>query len=140
MTVKDIVTILVPVMVALISGLYAYLQTRKSSSVEDGKLSLAGYESLNKSQATEIDRIRADREEDRKNFHDERIRDRAEIDELKQRLREVTRKSEQQSDRFNDLVRWTRQITRIFNDPGLIRILAASDVHIPPPPTWTDET
>jgi hypothetical protein len=58
MTAKDFVTILVPVMVALISGLYAYLQTRKSSSVEGGKLNLSGYESLNRSQAAEIDRLR----------------------------------------------------------------------------------
>jgi hypothetical protein len=127
MPTKDIVTILVPVVVALITALYAYLQTRKTTAVEDGKLSLSRYESLNKSQAEEIDRIRADRAED-----DERHR--AKIQELEQRLRGC----EQVKDQFDDLMRWTRQVTRIFNDPGIIRILAASDVHLPPPPSWPD--
>jgi hypothetical protein len=129
MTAKDFVTILVPVMVALISGLYAYLQTRKSSSVEGGKLNLSGYESLNRSQAAEIDRLRADRLEDQE-------RSSARISELERRLNQVTSDCETVKDRFSDLMSWARQVTRIFNDPNISRILAANDVHLPPPPSW----
>ena len=42
MTLRDVVTIMVPVLVAVVSGLYAYLQTRKTSNVEDRKLDLSG--------------------------------------------------------------------------------------------------
>jgi hypothetical protein len=132
MTAKDVITILVPVLVAFVSGLYAYLQTRKSSSVEGGKLNLSGYESLNKSQAAEIERLREDRTEDLERFSQQRQADREEIEKLKTRLAEC----ETVKDQFDDLMRWTRQVTRIFNDPGIIRILAASDVHLPPPPSW----
>jgi uncharacterized protein HemX len=132
-TAKDIITILIPVMVALITGLYAYLQTRKTSGVEGQKLNLTSYESLNKSQAEEINRLREDRAEDQKAA-------RAEIEELRGRLAEVSRKCERQGARFEDLMQWTRQVSRILNDPGMIRILSASDVHIPAPPTWPDET
>jgi hypothetical protein len=125
MTAKDFVTILVPVMVALISGLYAYLQTRKSSSVEGGKLNLSGYESLNRSQAAEIDRLRADRLEDQE-------RSSARISELERRLNQVTSDCETVKDRFSDLMSWARQVTRIFNDPNISRILAANDVHLHP--------
>jgi len=133
MTARDIVTILVPVLVALVSGLYAYMQTRKTSSVEDRKLDLTGYESLNKSQAAEIDRLRADRIED-KDAH------RVELEELKKRLAEVRQKCTTQQQRFDDLMAWTRQMTRILNDPGIIRILSATDMHVPPPPTWPDDS
>lgn len=140
MMVKDIITILVPIMVALITGAYAYLQTRKTSGMEGQKLNLTSYESLNKSQASEIERLREDRAEDRKLFEEERAEDRRQIEELRQRLTTVTEKCDSTTEKFNDLVRWTRQVTRVLNDPGVVRILAATDVHVPPPPTWPDGT
>jgi hypothetical protein len=131
MTLRDVITILIPVLVAMTSGLYAYLQTKKTTSVEDRKLDLTGYESLNKSQAAEIDRLRNDRSEDQTSH-------RSEIEELKNKLTAITNRCQNQEDRFNELMLWTRQVARILNDPGVIRILSANDMHIPPPPTWPD--
>jgi cell division protein FtsB len=128
MTPKDFITILVPVMVAVVSGLWAYLQVRKNSSVEGRKVDLSGYESLNKSQAAELERLSKKSDEDE-----------AEIAKLRKELNEIRDKCDETSFRFNQLSRWTKHVSRIFNDPGIVRILSSSDVHIPPPPSWDDE-
>jgi hypothetical protein len=132
MTLRDLVTILVPVLVAVVSGLYAYLQTRKTSNVEDRKLDLSGYESLNKSQAAEIDRLRADRLEDQ-------AAHRSEIEELRAKLATANRKAMVRAERLDDLMAWGRQVSRILNDPGIRRILGATDLHVPPMPSWPDD-
>lgn len=128
MTTKDFITILVPVMVAIVSGLWAYLQVRKNSSVESRKVDLSGYESLNKSQAAEIERLSK-----------EHLNDEEEIKKLRAELNTVRDKCDDTTFKFNQLARWSRHVSRIMSDPGIVRIMAASDVHMPPAPSWDDD-
>jgi flagellar motility protein MotE (MotC chaperone) len=87
----QVVALVVPIVVAVVSGAFAYVQARKiadrNASLETRKIDLSEYESLNRALRDEIDKLRTDRVEDANRHREEIARISSEIRDLEERAR-----------------------------------------------------
>jgi hypothetical protein len=108
----------VPVLVCLIASFFTYRQavrvSDKTAKTEGRKSDLAEYESLNRAQAAELDRVRADREEDRARYVE--------------RLALVEQ-------RALSLEQWVEDVVAILRRPQVAAILQDEGVMVPAAPT-----
>jgi flagellar motility protein MotE (MotC chaperone) len=134
----QVVALVVPIVVAVVSGAFAYMQARKiadrNARLETRKIDLAEYESLNRALREEIDKLRTDRIEDANQFREEITRVSAEIRNLEERARQEHRRVVELEQMMGRQVAWSQRVLSILREPEVARLLAAGAVVIPPPP------
>jgi flagellar motility protein MotE (MotC chaperone) len=134
----QVVALVVPIGVAVVSGAFAYTQARKiadrNARLETRKIDLSEYESLNRALRDEIDKLRADRIEDANQFREEITRVSAEIRNLEERARQEHRRVVELEQMMSRQVSWSQRVLSILREPEVARLLAAGAVVIPPPP------
>lgn len=147
-TILQGLSIAVPLLVALVGGVFGYRsqakQADRGADVEGRKLTLAEYEALNRSLAAEIDRIRTDRRED-----EERMQTR--LGALEQRLEVLEAERRQHAQladeverglnrRIEQHVQWERTVLRILRMPNVAALLESGQIVIPTPPPGAEDT
>lgn len=127
----QLLSVVAPILVAAIGGLFGYRQAVKvadrSSTVEGRKLTLAEYEALNRGLKEEIDRLRADRQEDEQQF-DRRI------ERLEMRIDRLDTQRSEAAESLNRLIGWGRQVVAVIRRPDVAAALLNLGVDIPSPP------
>lgn len=147
-TVLQVLSIAVPVVVALVGGIIGYRsqarQADRTGEVEGRKLTLAEYEALNKSLAEEIARLRRDRREDedrlekRINLLESRLES---LETERRRHLELAERVERELHRRIDQhVAWERTVLRILRTPNVGELLANGTIRIPPPPPGAEDS
>lgn len=130
--------ILVPIVVALVTGFFAYRQATKVAErnakveadrarTENRKASLEEYAALNDALREEIGRLRDDRREDR----EAHARDLARVT---NELTTVQRACADQADDLHLLSVWARTVVTTLRHPDVAQALAEREVEIPPLP------
>jgi flagellar motility protein MotE (MotC chaperone) len=138
----QVVALVVPIVVAVVSGAFAYVQARKiadrNASLETRKIDLSEYESLNRALRDEIDKLRTDRVEDANRHREEIARISSEIRDLEERARSEHRRLAELEQKMGRLVSWSQRVLSILRQPDVAGLLAAGAVTIPPPPPDLD--
>lgn len=147
-TVVQVLSIAVPVVVALVGGVFGYRsqarQADRTGEVEGRRLTLAEYEALNRSLAAEIERLRADRRED-----EDRLEQRINVLETRlERLEQERRERGEAADqmqrelhrRIDRHVAWERAVLRILRTPNVAELLATGSITVPPPPPGAEDS
>lgn len=132
------VAMAVPIVVAVVSGAFAYLQARKiadrNASMESRKIDLSEYESLNHALRDEIEKLRGDRIEDSSRHQQEIQKIAQQIRELELRMTNERQRMAEMEQKLRRLASWARTTIGILREPDVARLLAAGAVTIPPPP------
>lgn len=150
---RELLTMIVPIIVAVISGGFAYKQARKvaernakaeaegiaaAAKVEAERVAnenrlenRKGWESLNRDLVNEIDRLRDDRREDQDKYRED-------LHGLASELNEVRTKCLVQGDHLRSLESWARAVVDILSRPAVMAVLEAQNLHVPtmPPIDW----
>lgn len=147
-TVLQGLSIAVPLLVAVVGGIFGYRsqakQADRGADVEGRKLTLAEYEALNRSLAAEIDRIRTDRREDEERMQTRlaSLEHRLEVLEAERRQHAMLADEVERAlnRRIEQHVQWERTVLRILRMPNVAALLESGQIVIPPPPPGAEDT
>lgn len=126
-----VLTIAVPAVVAIVIGVLGYRQAVKVASknarVQSEQLNLQTFTDLNSALNKEIERVRADRQEDQE-------RAARELASVADKLSENKKACEELSRKLLRVEAWADAIIRILQHPEVATVLSENGIVIPPPP------
>lgn len=134
----QILLAVVPIIVSLVAGSFAYVQASKiakrNAKVESEKIAtqnrqidLSAYQQMQGDLTVEIARLREDRAEDEHQHA-------RELAAVRHQLAELDRRCTAQADDLRAIHAWARTVVVIVQRPEVATALEQVDVQIPPPP------